>query len=158
MRESKECQECGGIYFRPEGAKNKEWEARRYCSVGCASKVGLRVAAAKREAAQSLEPEPEPEPEQGQRLAELLRLPPEAAPTRGPVLRELRVVRVGPNPRLLLCEYYELASRRTCTLYVKRNDKFTRGMRLSVEEPREELAFLRPWLYTGPAPRRKGKW
>ena len=32
MRESKECLECGGIYFRAEGLSAAHWEARKYCT------------------------------------------------------------------------------------------------------------------------------
>jgi hypothetical protein len=77
---------------------------------------------------------------------------------RRPIMRDLRIVRVGPNPRTVTCEYFELAQRRTCTVLVKRNDKYVRGMRFAMAEPGPELEFSRPWVYTGPAPRRRGRW
>jgi len=72
--------------------------------------------------------------------------------------RELRVVRVGPNPRVVQCEYMELATRRTCVVKVGDNRKWMRGMRFFMEEPRDEEAYVRPWVYRGKAPRRRGRW
>jgi hypothetical protein len=83
---------------------------------------------------------------------------PSPEPPRLPIMRDLRIVRVGPNPRTVTCEYFELAQRRTCTVLVKRNDKYVRGMRFAMAEPGPELEFSRPWVYTGPAPRRRGRW
>jgi len=72
--------------------------------------------------------------------------------------RRLRVIRVGPNPRMVVCEYWELASRRVCVVNVRVNRKWKKGMELVMEEPREELAYRTPWLYVGKQPRRIGKW
>jgi len=147
MRESKECLECGGIYFRPEGYTQERWEVRVYCCPACAGKANI-----KRTAAGAKKPEPGLEPTVAKEEETL------EPPGRQPIVRDLKVVRVGPNPRMIVCEYYELASRRTCTVLVKRNDKFVRGMRLRLAEPASELDFRRPWVYSGPAPRRRGKW
>jgi hypothetical protein len=72
--------------------------------------------------------------------------------------RELRVVRVGPNPRMVLCEYWELESRRTCVINVRDNRKWMRGMKFVMEEPAGDLEVLKPWIYQGKAPRRRGRW
>ena len=72
--------------------------------------------------------------------------------------RELRVIGVGPNPRMVRCEYWELESRRTCVVNVRNNRKWLKGMRLVMEEPSGEEAFLNPWEYEGKQPRRKGRW
>ena len=71
--------------------------------------------------------------------------------------RELRVVRVGPNPRLVVCEYMELAERRRCLVNVGRAKKYLVGMRIVMREPVEEEEYERPWVYRGVAPRRKGR-
>ena len=152
MRESKECAWCGGIYFRAEGVSDAQWEGRRYCSSGCAGKAALnQINAAAKETAKDETATTEPV---------AVAPSPRAGPVTRvePVQRELLVVRVGPNPRTVSCEYYELAERRMCTVNVKRNDKFVRGMRFKMAEPESELEFARPWVYTGPAPRRRGKW
>jgi hypothetical protein len=141
MRESKECEHCGRIYFRAEKVTEVMWAARRYCSAVCSGQ-----ALAKRH----------------QRALEegrALEAPKPAAPApKEPVVRELRIVRVGPNPRLVVCEYFELAQRRLCTVLVKRTDKFVRGMRLKMAEPLDEMAYRRPWVYQGPPPRHRGRW
>lgn len=72
--------------------------------------------------------------------------------------RELKVIRVGPNPRMVLCEYFELASRRTCLVNVRVNRKFVKGMKFVMGEPVGELEFLRPWVFAGKLPRRRGRW
>jgi len=72
--------------------------------------------------------------------------------------RELRVVRVGPNPRMVVCEYWELAERRVCIVNVKRNVKWMRGMKFKMEEPRVEEEYIKPWIYKGKQPRLRGRW
>lgn len=74
------------------------------------------------------------------------------------VERELKVIRVGPNPRVVVCEYWELESRRTCVVNVRDNRKFFKGMRFVMEEPAKELEYLKPWVFEGRLPRRKGRW
>ena len=74
------------------------------------------------------------------------------------IMRELRVIRVGPNPRMVVCEYKELASRRVCTVNVKVNRKWRKGMVFEMEEPRGEGEYNRPWEYKGVGPRRAGRW
>ena len=76
----------------------------------------------------------------------------------GGIERELKVVRVGPNPRMVVCEYWELASRRVCVVNVGKNVKWMRGMVFRMEEPVGEAEYERPWEYTGKGPRRRGRW
>jgi hypothetical protein len=153
MRESKECVECGGIYFRAEGATDAMWEARRYCGSGCAGKAAGRR---NREKKVALEGQEEVVQAEGASVLTEVEASPE--PARPLVERDLRIVRVGPNPRMILCEYYELAERRTCVVDVKRNGKYVRGMRLKMAEPKSEEDYRRPWVYVGRPPRHRGKW
>ena len=142
MRESKECLECGGIYFRPIVCTDTQWEARKYCGVGCANKARFGERRLKKEAEQKVETV----------------TPAVIVEPIGGIERELKVIRVGPNPRLVSCEYWELESRRTCVVNVKDNRKYMRGMVLRLQEPDTELGLARPWVYVGKAPRRKGRW
>jgi len=150
MRESKECLECGGIYFRAENVSEAQWDARKYCSNSCGGKALVKRMRAAIKSAEEEVISP------GELPASATADPPETG--RLPIRRDLRIVRVGPNPRTVTCEYFELAQRRTCTVLVKRNDKYVRGMRFALEEPVGELEFARPWVYSGPAPRRRGRW
>lgn len=161
MRESKECAECGGIYFRPDDMRQAQWEKRKYCGITCAAEALKKLKQARKEASQlsqanvnplDIGPLLPPDPV----AAQTLREPP--THERQPIERELKVVRVGPNPTLLVCEYFELAQRHTCTVRVKRTAKFVRGMRLKMAEPVDELELQRPWVYTGPAPKHRGRW
>jgi hypothetical protein len=72
--------------------------------------------------------------------------------------RELTIIRVGPNPRTVTCEYWELSSRRTCVVNVGRNNRYLPKMKFKMCEPVSEDQFERPWVYRGKAPRRKGRW
>ena len=72
--------------------------------------------------------------------------------------RELRVLRVGPNPRLVVCEYRELAERKVVRVNVRDNRKWLRGMRFKMREPIDEAEYSGVWRYMGRAPRRKGRW
>jgi hypothetical protein len=66
---------------------------------------------------------------------------------------DLEVIRVGPNPRIVVCRYRILAEELVVKLKVKENKKFIRGMRiLMVEQEGEE------WEYRGTLPRHKGRW
>lgn len=66
---------------------------------------------------------------------------------------EMEVVRVGPNPRVLVCRYKVLAEERIVKLKVKSVEKFIRGMRIKMVE-QEGVE----WEYRGTLPRRKGVW
>jgi len=72
--------------------------------------------------------------------------------------RELEVIRVGPNPRILTCRYQELASERTCKVWVKSGAKFVRGMKFKMEEPVGETEYKGNWEYNGKLPRYRGRW
>jgi hypothetical protein len=72
--------------------------------------------------------------------------------------RELEVMRVGPNPLIIVCRYWELASERLCKVWVKSNAKFIKGMKFKMREPNSEEEYLEPWVYDGKLPRMKGRW
>jgi hypothetical protein len=72
--------------------------------------------------------------------------------------RELEVIRVGPNPRILTCRYLELASERVCKVGVKSVANFVRGMKFKMEEPVSEIEYAGVWRYEGRLPRIKGRW
>jgi hypothetical protein len=72
--------------------------------------------------------------------------------------RELEVIRVGPNPRILTCRYWELASERVCKVGVKSVANFVRGMKFVMREPVNELEYAGVWKYEGKLPRIKGRW
>jgi hypothetical protein len=91
-------------------------------------------------------------------VEELIGLSEPAAKEKAGIERELRVIRVGPNPRMITCEYWELAQRRTCVVNVGRSKKYLCGMRFKMVEPVVEAEYERPWVYRGIAPRRKGRW
>jgi hypothetical protein len=72
--------------------------------------------------------------------------------------RDLEVIRVGPNPRILTCRYLELASERTCKVGVKSVANFVRGMRFKMVEPLDEIEYAGVWRYDGRLPRGRGRW
>jgi hypothetical protein len=72
--------------------------------------------------------------------------------------RELEVIRVGPNPRILTCRYWELASERICKVGVKSVANFVRGMKFRMVEPVDEIEYAGVWRYEGKLPRLKGRW
>jgi hypothetical protein len=72
---------------------------------------------------------------------------------RGRAEVELEVIRVGPNPRIVVCRYKLLAEELLVKLKVKSNAKFVRGMKIRMEEQEGE-----EWEYHGILPRHKGRW
>src|SRR4029077_19095876 len=72
--------------------------------------------------------------------------------------RELEVIRVGPNPRILTCRYQELASERVCKVGVRTVANFVRGMKFRMVEPVNEIEYAGVWRYEGRLPRLKGRW
>src|SRR5258705_11304356 len=80
-----------------------------------------------------------------------------SASANAPVV-ELEILRIPPNPRLVICRYWILEEERRCMVWVGRNSNFVRGMKLRVQEPSDPSAQSQPWLYTGPLPRRRGCW
>jgi hypothetical protein len=77
---------------------------------------------------------------------------------RAPIERELVVVKRCLNPKLIMCEYRELESVRRCLVNVRSNTKFAKGMKMRMEEPADEIAYNRPWVYRGRLPRLRGRW
>jgi hypothetical protein len=74
------------------------------------------------------------------------------------LLVELEVVRIPPNPRLVICRYWVFGEERRCMVWVGRNSKFVPRMKFWLAEPSDPLARARPWTYAGPLPRRRGRW
>jgi hypothetical protein len=79
-------------------------------------------------------------------------------PVKRGIERDLEVIRVGPNPRILTCRYWELASERTCKVGVKSVANFVRGMRFKMAEPVDEIEYAGVWRYEGKLPRARGRW
>jgi hypothetical protein len=73
-------------------------------------------------------------------------------------LVELEVLRIPPNPRLVICRYRVSGEERRCMVLVGRNEKFVRGMKFWLAEPSDPAARCRPWPYAGRLPRRRGRW
>lgn len=76
----------------------------------------------------------------------------------GAILRELQVIRVVANPRLILCAYWQDGEEYRRLVNVGRNGNFVPRMTLRLTEPTDSAARSRPWPYAGPLPRRKGRW
>jgi hypothetical protein len=72
--------------------------------------------------------------------------------------RELQVIRVVANPRLILCGYWQDGEEHRCLVNVRRNGNFVPRMKLRLPEPSDPTTRARPWPYRGPLPRRKGHW
>ena len=73
-------------------------------------------------------------------------------------LVEVEVLRIPPNPRLVICRYCVSGEQRRCMVRVGRNNNFVPGMKFSLAEPSDLVAWTRPWEYSGPLPRRRGRW
>jgi hypothetical protein len=72
-------------------------------------------------------------------------------------LVEVEVLRIPPNPRLVICRYWVLGEERRCTVSVGRNSKFVPRMKFWLPEPSDPMAQARPWAYTGRLPKRRGR-
>jgi hypothetical protein len=70
---------------------------------------------------------------------------------------ELEVVRIPPNPRMVICAYRAVSGERRCMVRVGRNANFKPGMKLLVKRPAVG-ADIEPWKYDGSLPRRPGHW
>ena len=68
---------------------------------------------------------------------------------------ELEIVRVPPNPRMVICRYRATSGERRCLVRVGRNRNFRRGMKLVVKVPANGIE-AEPWPYDGVLPRRPG--
>jgi len=72
-------------------------------------------------------------------------------------LVELEVLRIPPNPRLVIYRYWIFGEERRCIVRVGRNTNFRPGMKLVVKLPTNG-AEAEPWAYDGSMPRRPGHW
>jgi len=70
---------------------------------------------------------------------------------------ELEIVRIPPNPRMVICRYRATSGERRCLVRVGRNANFRRGMKLLVKIPANGTE-AQPWGYDGLMPRRSGQW
>jgi hypothetical protein len=70
---------------------------------------------------------------------------------------ELEIVRIAPNPKLVICQYRAESEERRCIVRVGRNANFRPGMKLLVKRPGVG-ADIEPWKYDGSLPRRPGHW
>ena len=70
---------------------------------------------------------------------------------------ELEIVRIPPNPRLLVCRYWIFGEERRVLIRVHRNKNFKAGMKLVVKRPADRME-TEPWVYDGLLPRRPGHW
>ena len=80
-----------------------------------------------------------------------------SASASGPLV-ELEVLRIPPNPRLVICRYWVWGEERRCMVCVGRNSNFVPRMKFWLAEPSDPLARVRPWPYTGRLPKRRGHW
>jgi hypothetical protein len=71
--------------------------------------------------------------------------------------RELTVTRVGPNPRILTCNYFLKGVEHSCLVKVKEVKNFRRGVKFEMEEP-EDGGVGGPWEFSGKLPRFLGRW
>lgn len=72
-------------------------------------------------------------------------------------LVEVEVMRIPPNPRLLICRYWIFGEERRALIRVHRNKNFKPGMKLLVKRPANGTE-TEPWPYDGLLPRRTGRW
>src|SRR5260221_5862294 len=70
---------------------------------------------------------------------------------------ELEILRIPPNPRMVICQYWAGSGERRCTVRVGWNANFRRGMKLLVKRPANGTE-AEPWAYDGLLPRRLGRW
>ena len=72
-------------------------------------------------------------------------------------LVEVEVLRIPPNPRLVICRYWVLGEERRCMVRVGRNSILVPKMKFWLPEPSDPMAQARPWAYTGRLPKRRGR-
>jgi hypothetical protein len=70
---------------------------------------------------------------------------------------ELEILRIPPNPRMVICTYHAVSGERRCMVRVGRNANLKPGMKLLVKRPAVG-AEAEPWAYDGAIPRRFGHW
>jgi hypothetical protein len=71
---------------------------------------------------------------------------------------EVEILRIPPNPQLVICRYWVLGEERRCMVRVGRNSNFVPRMKFWLQEPGDPAARRRPWPYVGRLPRRRGWW
>ena len=76
----------------------------------------------------------------------------------GGALTELQVIRLAPNPRLVLCGYWQDGRECHCLVNVGRNTNFKPRMKLKAERPADWASRTKPWEYRGRLPRLPGRW
>jgi hypothetical protein len=64
---------------------------------------------------------------------------------------EMEILRIPPNPRMVICVYRVGSEERRCLVRVGCNGHFMRGMKLRLIEPSDPSAQSGPWPYTGSA-------
>jgi hypothetical protein len=70
---------------------------------------------------------------------------------------ELEIVRIPPNPRMVICAYWAVSGERRCTVRVGWHGNFRPGMKLLVKRPVNGTE-AEPWVYDGLLPRHPGHW
>src|SRR5260221_12440500 len=70
---------------------------------------------------------------------------------------ELEILRIPPNPRMVVCAYWAVSGESRCMVRVGRNANFKPGMKLLVKRPANGME-AEPWTYDGLLPRRPGRW
>ena len=70
---------------------------------------------------------------------------------------EVQILRIPPNPRMVVCRYWAGSEERRCMVRVGRNANFKPRMKLSVKRPANGTE-TEPWGYDGSMPRRPGRW
>ena len=73
-------------------------------------------------------------------------------------LIEVEVLRIPPNPRLVICRYRVCGEEQRCMVNVGRNSKFVPRMKFWIPEPGDPTTRVKPWAYTGRLPKRRGRW
>jgi hypothetical protein len=69
---------------------------------------------------------------------------------------EMKILRICPNPRLVMGTYVVEGMERRALISVRRNVNFRPGMKLLVKRPANG-AEAEPWTYNGLLPRRPGR-
>jgi hypothetical protein len=83
----------------------------------------------------------------------------EASPSGSAPLVELEVLRIPPNPRLVIARYQVCGEERRCMVNVGRNSNFVPKMKFRLPEPSDPTALSKPWPFApNRLPRRRGRW
>jgi hypothetical protein len=92
-----------------------------------------------------------------ERLSQPIEKPPAVYEEKEPIEREavmVKVLRVCPNPRLLMCVHQDDGLERRVLVQVRKNKNFTARMELKVRP----VMGTGPWIFEGKPPRRRGRW